>query len=274
MKKPTDIPIHSFSNGDFFQMGKIEEMDEQAFIDFHRHSFYEILWFTLVEEEKKQWIDCEAHEIQCNQIFILSPGQIHQMDTGGKNGYLLAFSSDFFHSSVELSVELFIKPYYSMCIIPDSKSAILEKIIFLMDEEYNGAKREKLLASYFTAFMLHIQPLFKREMDKFPGKMVTVLKLIEKHYSSKKEVGFYAKEVSLSVRRLNEISVSSIGLTVKQLISERLITEAKRLIFLQTHSLKEISYLLGFNDPAYFSRFFKSKTGITPEKFRKIRPKY
>lgn len=269
MKNITDMPLHSFPQNEFFRMGKIEEMAEPVFTGSHRHSFFEILWFTDAREGETHWIDCENYEVYPNQIYILSPGQIHEMTTGTKKGYLLAFSPDFFHSALELSVELFVKPYYFTSVLPESTSATLEKIISLMNEEYEGAKRKKLLEVYFSAFFIQIQPLFKRKLNGCPDNMVSVLKLIEKHFVREKRVGYYAGKVSLSVRRLNEISASSIGLTVKQLIIERLVTEAKRLIYMQKLSFKEIAYKLGFNDPAYFSRIFKKKTGTTPEEFKK-----
>ncbi len=59
------------------------------------------------------------------------------------------------------------------------------------------------------------------------------------------------------------------------MIHQRLILEAKRLLLHSTISAKEVAYSLNFNDPSYFSRFFKTNTGFSPEGFRKeIRKKY
>lgn len=57
--------------------------------------------------------------------------------------------------------------------------------------------------------------------------------------------------------------------TTSQLISERLILEAKRLVVHSHNNLADIAYTLEFSDYAYFSKFFKAKTGITPLAFRK-----
>jgi len=65
------------------------------------------------------------------------------------------------------------------------------------------------------------------------------------------------------------------GKSPSQLIADRVILEAKRLLVHTTDSVKEIAYLLNFNEATYFYRFFKKYTGQTPEHFRdEIRKKY
>lgn len=262
------IPVHTLPDDKVFMMDRIEGSDESRYLHVHRHGFYELLWFTNIRRNEYHLIDTERYEIYPNQIFILSPGQLHQMPIGTKKGYVMAFSPDFFHHVLGLTVELMIKPYYFTDILSGETPAILEKITQLMEAEYKGANRKKIIEAYSTAFLFHIQPLFKRDLNGCPDKLVDVLKLVERHFAQEKEVLFYARKVSLSSRRLNEISVSTTGKTVKQLIIGRLITEAKRLIYIENLSLKEIAYQLGYNDPAYFSRIFKKKTGLTPEEFR------
>jgi len=267
--KKTSIPLHHFLVNGFFMMDKIENSDDFRFVETHRHSFYEVLWFTDAGKDESQYIDFEKFTVQPNQICILSPNQVHRMDVGTKKGYLMAFAPDFFHDIFELPTELLLKPYYFTEVIPITTAITMQKIVALMEEEFTSLRRGKLLAAYASAFFIHTSPLFGQKLNIHSDKMTTVLKLIEKYFREEKEVAFYAKKVSLSIRRLNEISVTDTGLTVKKLIIERLVTEAKRLIVAEKISFKEISYHLGFNDPAYFSRIFKQKTGVSPEHFRK-----
>jgi AraC-like DNA-binding protein len=66
-----------------------------------------------------------------------------------------------------------------------------------------------------------------------------------------------------------------VGKTAKQIIDERRVTEAKRLLFWNEHTIKEIAWQLNFEDDGYFNRFFKKHTGHTPAVFQKsIREKY
>lgn len=269
MMKKREIPVHGFPDNDFFMMGRIENSEDIRFTRTHRHSFYEILWFTEVPQNKTHNIDFETYRVFSNQVCILSPGQLHKIEFDTIKGYVVAFSPDFFHSVLGVSIGLFTRPYCSVGILPQSTAIILKKLISLIELEYKTAKRRKLLEAYFSAFLIHIQSLFiKQNPDNYSKKVVLVLDLIEKNFKQEKEVQFYARNVSLSVRRLNEMSVNDIGMTIKQLIVERLITEAKRLLYTESSSIKEIAYDLGYNDPAYFTRIFKKRTGLTPEKFR------
>ncbi|MDL2256864.1 helix-turn-helix transcriptional regulator, partial [Bacteroidales bacterium OttesenSCG-928-I14] len=70
---------------------------------------------------------------------------------------------------------------------------------------------------------------------------------------------------------LNKLSISGTGKTVKQHLQDRLLLEAKKEIRLNNKSLKEIAFDLGFNEAAYFSRFFKKQTSLSPLQFRKLR---
>ena len=75
--------------------------------------------------------------------------------------------------------------------------------------------------------------------------------------------------MNLSPKRLNEITRKMLGKTITQLIHDRILLEAKRELIFSGRSIKEISYELGFEDPAYFSRFFKKQSGFSPTHFRK-----
>ena len=99
--------------------------------------------------------------------------------------------------------------------------------------------------------------------------MHSLLELIERHYTSQHDVDFYAAKLSLGKKRLNVLSVDVFGQTVKQLLTQRLILQAKRMISASGSTFKEIASELGFNDASYFSRFFRQHAGVTPEEFRR-----
>ncbi len=261
------IPFHSLPADEFFILERIEEAEESNFTGYHRHHFYEVLWFTDSGSEEKHSIDFEEYAISPNQIYILTPNQVHTMEISTKKGFLLAVSPDFANRFFQLSKVLLIKPYFAMQTLSEDLSLVLKQLINLIEREYFGSKRQNLLEAYLSAFFIHIAGGITQPGSK-DSKAGQVLELIEKHFITHKEVPFYANALNLSVRRTNEIVVASTGMTVKQLIINRSITEAKRYIAFDAMSLKEIAYQLGFNDPAYFSRIFKQKTGKTPEQFR------
>nr|WP_255489373.1 helix-turn-helix transcriptional regulator [Dysgonomonas sp. 216] len=74
--------------------------------------------------------------------------------------------------------------------------------------------------------------------------------------------------MGVSCKKVNELCKRGTGRTVKQHLQDRLILEIKKEIRLGDKNLKEIAFNLGFNEPAYFTRFFKQHTAVTPTDFR------
>lgn len=92
--------------------------------------------------------------------------------------------------------------------------------------------------------------------------------LIEDHYKEKWPVAKYAQGMGLTESRLSRICQSFTGKSAFEVVQDRLLLEAQRYLIYTSASVSEITYELGFNDPAYFCRFFKKATGTTPKKFR------
>ena len=85
----------------------------------------------------------------------------------------------------------------------------------------------------------------------------------------------YADMLYVTPGHLNDLIKSVTGKTAKQIIDEKRVVEAKRLLFWGQHSVKQIAGHLNFEDDSYFNRFFKKHTGETPALFQKnIREKY
>ena len=93
--------------------------------------------------------------------------------------------------------------------------------------------------------------------------------LLSKHFLQQKEVNFYASALHITPKYLSEVLLSETGKTAKQLINEHLLWEAKSLLRQTTLSVQEITYWLGFQESAYFSRAFKKAEGVTPLEYRK-----
>lgn len=95
-------------------------------------------------------------------------------------------------------------------------------------------------------------------------------RLLEIHYRSKHQVADYAELMGLSPKTLTHKFKRWNLENPNEYIKNRLILEAKRLLLYSTLSSKEIAYLLGYDDPAYFNRFFNSKVGTPPSTFKKL----
>lgn len=91
---------------------------------------------------------------------------------------------------------------------------------------------------------------------------------LEKNFITAKRPADYAQKLNISVHYLNECVKNTTGLPVSYHIQQRVILEAKRLLFHSNKSVKEIAAELGYEDYAYFSRLFNKATGMTALTFR------
>lgn len=92
--------------------------------------------------------------------------------------------------------------------------------------------------------------------------------LLEKHFKSQHQVQAYAKLLGTTPKALNQALSKHTGQTASAHIFNRLTLEAKRLLRHSALSVKEIAFLLNYDDPAHFSKFFKAQTGLSPADFR------
>ena len=95
-----------------------------------------------------------------------------------------------------------------------------------------------------------------------------LVELIDQHYKQEKKCEFYASKLALTSKRLNEIVKAERGKTVTQLIHDRIMLEANRDLVFSAKTIKTIAFELGFDDPAYFSRFYRKQMSESPAEFR------
>ncbi len=93
-------------------------------------------------------------------------------------------------------------------------------------------------------------------------------RLIEEHFRSERQIGFYASKLAMTADRLNDHVKRATGVTAGHLLRQRLLTEAKRQLVFTDLTIGEVAYDLAFADPSHFARFFKKQTGSTPQSFR------
>lgn len=104
--------------------------------------------------------------------------------------------------------------------------------------------------------------------EKEPFILQKLKNLIETHYKTKHSAGEYADLLNISPKALAKMTKSHFNKTMTNLISERIIIEAKRELYLTDKTVKEIAYDLGYDDEHYFSRFFKNNADISPTTYR------
>jgi AraC-like DNA-binding protein len=98
---------------------------------------------------------------------------------------------------------------------------------------------------------------------------------VERHFHEELTLADYARELGVTANHLNDVVRRETKQSAGSLIRRRRLLDAKRLLSHSTLSVSEVGYGLGFQDPSYFSRFFRKSTGLAPAAFRDaIREKY
>ncbi|MCB1760190.1 MAG: helix-turn-helix domain-containing protein [Gammaproteobacteria bacterium] len=162
----------------------------------------------------------------------------------------------------------------------DPESAFVERSLAQMLYEYQrqrpgrDAMFEWLLRIVLTAIRRRMGTQTGVEEDRQgdPGtRFARFRQLVDEHYRNHWSVEQYADALAISQGRLNRLCQLQERKSAGEIVQDRMVLEAQRHLIYSTASVALIAYDLGFNDPAYFSRFFKRRTGVTPGAFRRRR---
>jgi AraC family transcriptional activator of pobA len=276
------IPIHKIAETEQKEVkivallpSKVEEISEP-----HRHQFYEC--FVFLKGGGTHSIDFVDFPIQSNSIHIITPGQVHQVKrAAASEGFVFMF--DLVHFSAIPAVESFLfdhscfdtaefPPYYHF---DNEMAEQLKQISNSTWMEYSSSKQLKnlvVLNQLSILILLCMQINMQRNLNqkfKHNHTYSNFRKLLTTEFRSLKKVKEYASKLKISEKQLNEMCLEKSGETASSLIYKQVILEAKRLLNTGIPS-KEVAYDLNFLDPAHFSKFFKSQTGLSPSEFKNI----
>lgn len=243
--------------------------------ELHRHDFFFVL--VLRKARGEHIIDFETYPVKGLTVFLMRPGQVHQLSLQtGSSGYLMQFSREFYLQNSRIKHRLGrigYQNYYPL----DSK--VFERITHILtniQEEFNTRPElyEETIRANLDLFFIELlrqQPDsgFISNAHVYPQHLIDELQvLLEAHSHEHKRVSDYASMLHLTSYQLNAVTKSLLGKTCSQLINEQLILEAKRQLLATQNQVKEIAIQLGFEDISYFIRFFKKHTRYSPGAYR------
>ena len=145
-----------------------------------------------------------------------------------------------------------------------------------IDREYRGAAAhrelalESLVATLLAWLARELAPTAPQSAQEPRGArhFSSFCQLIEAGYARQHPVSWYAHELGITAAHLNALCRKASGQSALKLVHERLLLEARRSLVYTAMSVSQVSYVLGFTDPAYFTRFFKQRLGMSPKAFR------
>jgi AraC family transcriptional activator of pobA len=270
------------SKRDDLMISRLSEylQEHQNLVFPHRHSFYHLVFFTI--GGGSHTIDFQRFEVKPFQIYFMAPGQVHSWDFEGEmEGVVINFSGTFFQSFLLRAEYLDSFSFLSgnaednvINLSQDNANKVKQLLESLIEQSVHmhimqeDMIRVLLLQVFLTLEQNHYTAT--GQAHKVTQNMIikNFNRLVEKNFAEMKMPGPYAQLLNVTPNHLNALVKEHLGKQAGEVIRDRVLLEAKRLLVNKDMTISEISYRLNFNDNSYFTRFFRKYAGVTPETFR------
>ena len=247
----------------------------------HRTDFYHIIWYQ--QGNPTHLVDFKPITLKPNSLLFIGKDQVHFFDKSGNFcGKVIIFTNNFFGSTENdiryLQQNILFNDLLDVTKIDlDNASADFIGLFQFMEKELQNAVdnyQAPVLKNYLHNFLL----LAEREKRKQGfteirkgadfDYVLLFRELLEQEFKQLKSVGTYANRMHVSEKRLSQATSRILGKSPKQIIDDRVLLEAKRLLVHSNSSIKEIGYALGFEEPTNFIKYFRRHVQKTPVEFR------
>lgn len=253
----------------------------------HTHSFYQVIWFK--RGKGVHSVDFKTYDVSDNTIFFIAQNQVHYFDDNtGYEGVLLHFNEAFLVQN-ENKTDFFLKPdlFDNPCGLPSCRigksiETILDEYVSQIERELKNDEpfgKEQLLRNYLRVFLIQVQRLKNKSgksaehplslQDEKRAQLARFVNLINENHTKGFAIAEYARLLHISPRSLSDLTRQLLNKTPSQMIQERIILEAHRLLLYSSLNINQVAYRLGFEDASYFVKYFRKHTNISPSEFRK-----
>lgn len=257
--------------------------DNSHFDHLQRNNFYTVIWIKKGNGLLK--VDFSEYLFQENSLFTFSPYQPFMFSTDKNiSGIAIQFHSDFYcihRNPQETSCDkvlfnnIYQAPFFE---IDTPTQTSFDNIINQLKIEIinNENSNYELLIPNLKIFLVTASRLKSKSNTyepKFtdtqtPFVLRNLKNLIEENFKEKHSASDYATLLNISSNTLAKLVKTHFSKTLTELITERIIVEAKRELYMTSKPIKEIAWNLGYTDEFYFSRLFKTNTNISPQLYR------
>lgn len=282
------IPVYGikeFSEDDqesyFYSNDLRSHLESHKFINSpHKHNTYITILFTKGSGE--HLIDFETFQVKPGSIFLLNPGQVHSWKLSKEvNGFVFIHTKEFY-DSIFINRKIDDFPFFRLqrnnpiIYLEQDDCKRIRNLFEMIDKEFKSESRFKMtkLGSLTDLLYINLAQLYEAK-EKVQGnaksnylKVKKLQKLIDENFKIKKFPTEYAELMNLSIRHLNRICQETLNKSTGDLIFDRIILEAKRMLIYSDTMISFVAEELGYEDHSYFIRLFKKKTGMSPKEFQ------
>lgn len=276
---PKILPVQTLLEGEYLRVIRLHQDLSNLSTIPHRHDHFELVLCTAGQGAHS--INFKHYDLLPGRLFFIQKGQVHHIEPFYRDGWLILFGEELYNQFLK------IHPYESDQGLLDAYTAFpyvdltsdqLATFLSLIDQIKNHLSapdsNSSVLMHYVSLLLLQANkaqivqhPVRKLLPDKL--KIFHQLKSqIESNFRRQHLAAFYAETMKMDIKKLNKICREATGFTLHELLLQRLVTECVIELRTSTASIKEVCYDLGFQDPSFFSRFFRKHTGKTPAEFR------
>lgn len=245
----------------------------------HRHSFYQLIWF---KEKGRHYIDYQVIEHQENVLFFINKNQVHNfcLDSSNEgvlfhfnNIFIERFNSDLMH---RFSYSIFNEignSFVSLSSVDINKFEIICSLLKSEIAAKDYFHKEQVFALVQT-LLFQIERLKKKQnrfgvdTNKDHHTAFLFKKLIYQHINEFLALDEYCSKLGVNIKNLTSICKEFLLDTPANIIRQVKVLEAKRMLANHKITIKEVAYSLGFDQPTYFTKYFKKEVGITPKQFQ------
>jgi AraC family transcriptional regulator, transcriptional activator of pobA len=221
-------------------------------------------------------IDFKKYEIKAPAVMYMHPNQVHRLirfDKATTSSWIIT-SENIHPEFLQLLEDL--APVVPLALNKETQTILSETASLCI--QFSERKQEKLyhqilkescntlVALVASRYLAQSKPV--QNYSRFEVITKAFRSLLERNFTTAKGPGDYAKQLNVSTPYLNECVKTTTGFSVSWHIQQRIVLEAKRLLYHSGRSVKEIAGELGYEDHSYFVRLFVKIAGITPLAFR------
>jgi AraC family transcriptional activator of pobA len=275
--------FHSVEEGrDFYANTIPVHLRDHHFIhEPHKHDFFLVVLFT--HGKGSHEIDFSTYPVKPGSLFLMSPGQTHNWKLSEDiDGYVFFHSAGFyeqyFNAGKVKDYPFFASGYNPPLAQLNNKALEKAKRVFreiLEEYEKNRIMKFRKICSLVDLFYIELTRIYQpeKQAEQIPESYGTRLRqleeLIDKQFKKIKSPAWYATQMNISEKHLNRTCKTVLDKTTTDLILDRVVLEAKRMLIHSSDTIAGVAAELGYFDASYFTRLFKKKEGETPMQFLK-----